>query len=243
MDVIVLAGGRCSPELRQATGVDSRAEIVVAGRTLVDRVIEAVGGVGEPILVGGPADTTIRQVPSGDNFCESLENGLRASESDYVLVCTVDLPCLTKNALKDFIARCDSAAGLSFPIVPMAACEKTFPGMSRTTLKLREGRFTGGNVALVDREAMLKSLPIIEAAYQRRKKPLALAGMVGYGTLIRVVIGQLIPWTLPLSALESVVGRFLGLKVKGIKSDFAELGADLDRPEHLAAFESLMKSD
>ncbi len=242
MDVIVLAGGRCSEELRAASGVDHRAEITVGGKRLVDTVLYAAGGVGCPILVGGPQMASVDQVPAGENFCQSLANGLAATNSDTVLIVTVDLPCLTTDSLNRFLTQCDQNAGFNFPIISKATCEKAFPGMRRTTLKLREGEFTGGNVALVSRKTMLSALPTIERAYQLRKKPLALAGLIGYGTLLKVALGQLAPHLLPLASLESAVGAFLGTTVRAIQSEDAELGADLDRAEHLAAFESLMKS-
>jgi hypothetical protein len=110
--------------------------------------------------------------------------------------------------------------------------------MRRTTLKLREGRVTGGNVALMETEAMRRALPVMARAYAMRKKPLKLAQIVGFGTLFRVALGQVAPSTLPLSCLEGAVGRFLGTKVRVVVSHYPGLGADLDKVGDWQGFEA-----
>lgn len=238
MDVVILAGGKCDPALRESTGAEFRADIVVNGKTLAQTVLEATQPLGEPILVGGPSGLSSKRVEAGANFCDSLANGLKEVKTPKLLLVTVDLPRLTTEGLKDFIGRCNEDAGLNFPIVSKLDCENAFPGMKRTTLKLREGTFTGGNVAVMDTHMMRSALPVMERAYALRKKPLKLAGIVGYVTLLRVVLGQAIPATLPLRALEAAVGRFLGVSVHGVVSRYPELGADLDKVSDYEAFNS-----
>ncbi|MCH8978596.1 MAG: nucleotidyltransferase family protein [Armatimonadetes bacterium] len=236
MDVVILAGGRCDEELAAASGAEYRADIEVHGRTLAQTVLAAARPLGETILVGGPDGLSARQTAAGENFCESLRNGLEQVHTESFLLVTVDLPCLTTEALQDFLDRCDDRAGLNYPIVLAEECERRFPGMKRTTLKLREGEFTGGNVALMQTEAMRRALPVMERAYSLRKKPLLLARELGLGVLGRVVLGQMWPQTLPVARLEKAVGRLLGVLVHGVVSVYAELGADLDRAEQYQAF-------
>ncbi|MCH7904461.1 MAG: NTP transferase domain-containing protein [Armatimonadetes bacterium] len=242
MDIVILAGGRCDDELRKASGADTRAEIEIDGTRLVDTVLSATSPLGEPILVGGPSGITARQVEAGANFCDSLSNGLSQVKTEHFLLVTVDLPCLTTESLNDFVDRCDRSAGLNYPIVPMQDCEARFPGMRRTTLKLREGEFTGGNVALMEKEMMARALPVMERAYEVRKKPLLLAQTIGLGVLGRVMLGQVWPRTLRLAALERAVGKFLGVPVRGVISRYAELGADLDKAEQYEQFARLQKT-
>ena len=242
MDVVILAGGRTDPELREATGSEFRADIRIAGRSLAERVIEATRPFGEPVLVGGPAGHTARHIEGGSDFCSSLGNGLGAVRTEKFLLVTVDLPCLTTEGLQDFVSLCDPTAGLNFPVVKIEECEREFPGMKRTTLKLREGTVTGGNVGLMDTEAMRRALPVMERAYALRKKPLKLAQMVGFGVLGRVVLGQVAPQTLPLAALERGVGRFLGVKVHAVVSKYPELGADLDKVGDFHSFSQKMSA-
>ncbi len=236
MDVVILAGGKCDDALRAATGVELRADVLLGDKTLAQIVLEATRPFGEPILVGGHLGAASRRVESGINFCDSLGNGLSQVQTEKFLLVTVDLPCLTTEGLRDFVSHCDGDAGLNFPIVSKEDCERVFPGMKRTTLKLKEGVFTGGNVAVMDTTAMKRALPVMEKAYALRKKPLKLAQMVGFGVLGRVVLGQAMPGTLPVACLEKGVGRFLGTKVHAVISHYPELGADLDKASDYQAF-------
>ena len=241
MDVVILAGGKCDSELCRATGAEYRADIKFGEKTLCEIVLDATRPFGEPILVGGAESYSGRRVASGENFCDSLGNGLGAVETEKFLLVTVDLPCLTTESLNDFVSHCKPEAGLNFPIVRKEDCDRAFPGMKRTTLKLREGEFTGGNVALMDAAMMRRALPVMERAYALRKKPMKLAQMVGFGVLFRVVVGQVAPRTLPLRCLEQGVGRFLGVTVHGVASSYAELGSDLDKADQYEAFASARK--
>ena len=242
MDIVILAGGKCDDDLRAATGAEFRAEIVVHGKRLVDTVLNATKPLGEPILVGGPDGLSKRQVPAGDDFCASLRKGLELVVTERFLLVTVDLPYLTTDALRDFIEQCDPNAGLNYPIVSSTACEERFPGMRRTTLKLREGVFTGGNVALMGTEMMKRALPVMEKAYALRKKPLRLAHIVGLDVLGRVLLAQLWPRTLSIRSLEKAMGKFLEVPVHAVPTQFAELGADLDKAEQFEIFQSLKKA-
>lgn len=242
MDVLILAGGRTSPELRAASGAEFRADVPVHGRPMVEFVIDAVRHLGRIVLVGGPEGRhDCVRVEAGESFLGSLRNGLESVATEQFLLATSDLPFLTRESVDDLLRRSRPEAMLNYPIVPIAACEQRFPGVKRTCLKLREGTFTGGNVALVHRDLMRTALPRMEQAYSARKKPLRLALMVGVGTLIRVIVGQAIPGFLPLAALERSIGHMLGAPVHAVISQFAEIGADVDSAEQYQALISLLR--
>jgi len=231
LDVVVLAGGRCPEDLLEATGVEFRAGLPVRGRPMVAWVIEAVSHLGKVIVVGAPPGLSPHQLEAGATFIESLGRGIQAVTSDSFLLVTGDLPFLTRAAVDDFILRCDPAAMLSFPVIDVRESERAFPGMKRTSVKTREGRFTGGNIALIQTEQMRAALPVMERAYANRKKPLRLAAIVGIGTLFGVAIGQVVPRLLTLARLERAVGRCLGYPVRAIPTPFPEIGADIDNLE------------
>ncbi|MBV6458061.1 MAG: hypothetical protein HONBIEJF_01183 [Fimbriimonadaceae bacterium] len=198
---------------------------------MLQHVLEAVPTDNPPIIVGGKPGLSPRQVESGENFIDSLGKGLAAVETDRFLLATADLPFLTRESVDDFIDRCDSSALLNYPIVPESVVKARFPEMARTTLKLREGRFTGGNIAVIRTDLMRGSLPILEKAYRLRKQPLRLAAIVGLKTLIRVVAGQALPSLLPIAALERSVGKLMGGPVRAIITAYAEIGADIDNAD------------
>jgi hypothetical protein len=205
-------------------------------------VVEALRPIGPICLVGGPPDLGDRHALAGATFLESIERGLGLVSSERFLLATADLPYLTTEAARDLVERSRPDVMLSYPIVPSAEAERRFPGMRRTTLSLKEGRFTGGNLAVVHRELMNRSLPILKAAYAARKSPIRLAAMVGLGVLARVAFARIFPATLGIAALESAVGRFLGAPVQAIVTAFPELGGDIDCAEQYLSLLALQKS-
>jgi len=242
MDVVILAGGRCPIDLESVSGVSQRAMLPIQGRPIVEKVIESTRFLGEAILVGGPKGLSSRQLNSGGHFIESLKISLQAIQTEKFLLCTCDLPFITQEIIEDYLQRCDSEALFHYPIVKIEKTDSPLGKLKRTTLKLQEGRFTGGNIALVDKQMMIQTLPIIEHAYHARKKPLKLAQMIGVGTLFRVLIGQTMPYFLNIQSLENAVTRFLGAPVKAVISPYLELGADVDTAQHYLAAQSILKS-
>lgn len=237
MDIVILAGGLCDPETAEATGCRFRAELPYKGRTMLETVISAVSPLGSAIVVGEAREGPYRQVVPGASFIESLQNGLDAVSTGSFLLVTADLPCLTTAALEDFVRRADVKAAFNYPVIPVRLCDEAFPGMKRTTLRLKDGEFTGGNIALMSTDLMQRALPVLQRAYAARKSPGRLAAIVGFGTLARVLLAKVFPKTLSLAALERIIGRFLGVPVRAIETPFAEIGADID---NLSQYNSLI---
>ena len=92
---------------------------------------------------------------------------------------------------------------------------------------------------LMHTEMMRRAMPVMERAYSLRKKPLLLAREIGLGLLGSVLLGQIWPHLLPAAKLEAAMGKFLGVGVRGVVTDYAELGADLDSAEQYEAFRRL----
>lgn len=239
MDIVILAGGKCSPELQALSGTEFRASLPIWGTTMVEIVLDAVRSVGKPILVGGPAGLAERQVEAGASFIGSLKNGLDAVKSENFLLATADLPFLTTASVTGFIDLCEMDAMLNYPIIRAEAPDPRFGNMRRTTLKLKEGRFTGGNLGLMHTELLRKNLHVMERAYSVRKKPLKLASIVGFGTLFKVIAGQIAPPLLSLRSLEEAVSRFLGGPVKAVVTPYPEIGMDIDNAEQYSILTSL----
>lgn len=237
LDIVILAGGKCEPELAEFTGVELRADVPFGDKTMAEIVLDSVSPLGEPILVGGQPGLAPRQVEGGKSFVESLGRGLSAVTSERFLLATADLPCLTTSACRDFMDRSNPNAALNYPIISASDCEREFPGMKRTTLALQEGVFTGGNLGYMRTDLMRQALPILEKAYSYRKSPIKLASLVGFGTLGRVLLARVLPQTLSLPTLERTIGRFLGVDVHAVVSTYAEIGADID---NLAQYKSLI---
>ena len=241
---LILAGGKTTPEMREAAGgVANRALVSFNGRTMLDYVVTAVRG-GLPghndagrILVAGdvPTPAGCEAVPGGTSLVDTLLNGVSVLGPDEtrLLVATSDIPFLTVEAVRDFVEQtATTPAAFYYPIVRAEVCAARFPDMRRTTLRIAEGTFTGGNLALLDPAFLRRREATLRAAYARRKSVTALARMLGPGLLFRLVVSRLHPRALAIPHLEAAVSRLLGgAAVRAVISPFAEVGADVDRPE------------
>ena len=251
---LILAGGKLAPELvAVAEGATNRALIRVgaSGETMLDLVVNAVrGGMGgaERILVAGdvPLPAGCEAVPGGDSLVETLMNGanaLYASET-RLLIATADAPFLSAEAVADFLRRAAAVqpTPFAYPLIEAGACVKAFPGMKRTVLKLAEGTFTGGNLALLDPVFLRQSAPAIRAAYAQRKNVAGLAQQLGAETIARLLLSRLFPHLLGIAHIERALGKLLRSDTpRAIITPFAEIGADVDRPEDVALARSILQ--
>ncbi|MCE9557758.1 MAG: NTP transferase domain-containing protein, partial [Armatimonadetes bacterium] len=92
MDVLILAGGKCDPELAAETGVEYRALLPFQGKPMLDTVMAAVQGVGRIILVSDFSRPNVENVPAGASFVGSIENGIKAVQSPTFLLVMADIP-------------------------------------------------------------------------------------------------------------------------------------------------------
>ncbi len=235
--------GRCWA----ATGVENRALTPLGGRTMLDYVVKALRqspSVGSIYVVGPvPASSDYQQVTGGETLLQNLMAGLRAAEAGgsspqnagQVLVSTSDIPFLTPESVEDFVGRgVESGADLCCPFVSVALCYARFPEMKRTAIKMREGRFTLGNLMLVNPRFLLAHQDTIQRAYDARKSPVQMARLLGLGLLGRLVLAQTVsPSLLTIPLLEAGVSRLLGggCRAVGIETQYPEIGTDVDKPE------------
>ncbi len=240
LDVAVLAAGRISRGLQRASGVTAKAMIPVAGHATIDRVLAAlagaptVGAIRVVCAAGSPVLAHVGEravVATGPTFVDSLTTGLAAlGKPARMLVVTGDLPLLTAAAVEHFCREAlQSDAGIVYPIVRREDSERVFPGGRRTFVRLVDGAYTGGNVAVVSREFLETQGGRLGRAFAARKNPVRLCAMFGWGFVLRLVRGRL--------SLADLVARgeaLLATPIRVVQSPFPEIGFDVDKPSNLA---------
>ena len=246
VNVVVLAGGRNSAAMAAATGVENRALTALGARTMLDYVTSALRGtpsVGEIYVVGEvPAGSDYHNVRGGETLLDNLMAGVQAAEDggggNRILISTSDIPFLTPEAVEDFVGRAmQSGADLCCSYVPVGLCYARFPDMKRTAVKVREGALTLGNLMLVNPRFLLAHWEMIGRAYDSRKSPVQIARMLGLGLPVRLLLAQFVaPSLLTVGALEQSVSRLLGggARAVGIRSEYPEIGTDVDKPQDVA---------
>jgi hypothetical protein len=242
----VLAGGKAKPELQALTGQENRALVVVQGRRMLDTVVSALLSsecVGQIVVVGEvpPSSDFITIADRGSFVGNVMAGAEQFQQEEFLLYATCDLPFLTGESVARFVQKAvevakKSNASILYPIIPVERCYARFPSVKRTSLKLREGNFTGGNLMLVRPATLAKQKAQIESAYSARKSPLRLATLLGIGTVLKLIIAQtVLPNILQLAYLEAGVSRLLGTEARAVICDDVEIATDLDRPSDFEA--------
>jgi len=229
VNAVVLAGG-ANP---LGSGAPSKAFVPLSGRPMVAWVLEALrqGGVGKIALVGPRAPLAPEPdlwLEDRGGILENLEAALGALPPGRVLVATGDVPLITGEAVRYLLKNAPEAA-LVYPVVPKEAVEARWPGMRRTYARLREGTFTGGNLFLLEPELFFRALPMARKIVARRKNPLALAPLFGFGALFKLLTGRL-----TVAELEAIAGRLFGVPMRAMVVPYPEIGVDVDKPDDLA---------
>jgi CTP:molybdopterin cytidylyltransferase MocA len=235
---VVLGGGGPSDRLARAVGAPSKALVPLEGAPLGAYVLASLraSGVVRAIVYVGPTDERLAGmvdvcIPAGERLVDSLALGLGAGlalgGSARLLVVTADVPWWSAAGVRAFVEGAP-AADLVYPVVRAEDALAAFPEQRRTFVTLVDGRVTGGNATLLRPGAVATLLPWIDRAYRARKRPLQLAGMVGWGTLARLVTGRA-----TLALLETRISALLGLEGRVYVSKDPAIAADVDAPEHL----------
>ncbi len=240
-DVVVLAGGD-NPQFADPArpGPMLEALVDIDGRPMVVYVTDALAACPEveKIFVVGPKDRlaacpfgpAVTVVEGGDSIFSTAAKGLSMVDGDRLtLVATSDIPLLTPEAVADFLRQAAPLeAEFCYPIVTKDTCERQFPGVRRTYVRLREGVFTGGNLFLVRPSVIKRCQRAAEEIIARRKNPLALCRLLGWRFVLGLLLGRL-----ELSDLEKCVSALLQLNGRVLISHYAEIGLDVDKPSDL----------
>lgn len=247
VEAVVLAGARNDGKLKGVSECEFEALIKVGDRPMVEYVIDALQGAGsvERMVVVGPRELAaacegvdgIDWVEFGSSMVENIQIGIeRLDAKGHVLIVTSDIPLITAEAIDDFIRRCgQTTADIYYPIVRRETNERAFPGVRRTYVRLKDGVFTGGNLALLEPEIVPACRDVIEQAVSMRKKPLKLSRMLGFRFILKLMFNRL-----SLAEIEERVHRVLGFRGIGVESPYPEVGIDIDKPEDLELIERVL---
>ena len=239
VDAIILAGEQPIKGLENA---GNKALCLINGKMMIEYVIDAVRMADDirMVVVVGPKDKLEKclhgkadaVVEPGNTVIESIMAGIRYLNTvKDVLVCTCDIPLITADAINDFVSRSKALnAEFCYPIVEKSINDVKYPGMERTYVKTREGRFTGGNIFYINPGALEKGFLLANKFFNARKNPLKMARLLSFGFMVRLVLGNL-----TIRAVEEKVLRISGIKAKAVVSPYPELGQDVDKYSDLSA--------
>lgn len=245
IDCVLLAGGK--GERFGDSECKPLAEI--AGKPMVEYVLDAIAAtksIEDVVLVMDPDKVPERlksrclMASPGEEIDRSIENGLNCLHRDKkVLLITADTPLITAAMIESFVSvSVRSRADLTMPIVQRYVYEDRFPNSKRHYARLGDGReYTLGNMSLISPWMLDKNtMALIALAAGRRKSVLRLAGLIGIGSLIDMVLNRL-----DLDKVLRAISKKMGFPVQAIEVFSPEVAYDVDTIEHLEAIRGLLE--
>jgi len=248
VDAVVLAGG--SAKGLSVQGIDTKALITIHGRPMIEYVVDALRRAPEvrKIVVvvskdesrGVWAEEADVIVVSDGSMTDNLFAGLgKVDQKGLVLIASADIPLLTSEAVSDFLERCSRVeAKLYYPVIAQEELERQFPGSVRTYARMKEGYYTGGNIALLDYETFLANRDLLEKYYGLRKSPLKLALTIGLVSIIKFLFHRL-----TMAEGERKISNLIKAKGIAIITPYAEIGIDVDKDSDLKLATTVLARD
>jgi molybdopterin-guanine dinucleotide biosynthesis protein A len=245
MDALVLAGGIPQPDdpLYAYSNGDSKALIDVAGKPMVQWVLDALGEarqVDNVIVIGlSPKSGVTCKKPvhyisnQGRMLANIVAGVTKALELDkktkYVLVVSSDIPALKPEMVDWLVDTCmQTKDDLYYGVCTREVMETRFPGSKRTYTRLKAIELCGADVNITHVRMATEHLEMWETLIGTRKSPLRQAGIIGFGTLFQVLTR-----TITLESLVEKVCKRIGIKGRAIVWPHAEACMDVDKPHQL----------
>jgi CTP:molybdopterin cytidylyltransferase MocA len=243
VDAVVTAGGVPQPgePLYPLTQGSSKALLPIGGRPMVQWVLDALSGAGcirrvvvvglEPGSAGLTCDKTLGFVSNQGSMIGNVEAGVRwllgqDAATRHALIVSSDIPTITPEMVDWNIStslQTDHEAYYSF--ISQQDMERRFPHSKRSYFTLKEGRFCGGDMNLLQTALVNSYHPAWRTIVEARKNVFKQARLVGLGTLARLATGRM---TIP--GAERVVLKRLGVRGRVLLCPYAEAGMDIDKP-------------
>ena len=245
MDAIVIAGGIPRPEdpLYTYSHGDSKALIDVAGKPMVQWVLDALGNakqVDNVIIIGlspksgitckRPIYYVSNQGRMLANIVAGVDKALELNKRNkYVLVVSSDIPTLKSEMVDWLVKTCmETKDDLYYGVCPKDVMEARFPGSKRTYTHLKDMDVCGADMNLTHVRMATEHLDMWESLIGSRKSPLKQAGIIGFGTLFALFTRRL-----TLEDAVKRVGDRIGIKGRAIVWPYAEPCMDIDKPSQL----------
>jgi len=249
-DAVVLAGGGKEEPLTRQEGVTNKSFIDIHGQPMLGYILDALAGaasIGKVIVIGPEEElsglleqgSSFIPVPEEGGLLENTAAGLRAVDQERLcLVLTGDIPLVDRETIESFLKLCEPFDGdFYYPILNRESCRERFPQMKRTYVRLMDGYFTGGNMALLRPEWFARCRDRLDLFVAYRKKPLKLFRILPLSFIFKFLFNRL-----TVSELESYLSGMMQAKALAVPCDFVEIGTDVDKISDLEMVRQVLRA-
>ena len=240
---LVLAGTRNLAGDGLNTATQLKAEMVLAGTRMIDRVIAALSASPHvtKIIVCGPHHlgtwANVTFFPPSTSPARSIAAFLESrTETGPVLITTADHALLSTAMVDHFCAQTLSMGNdLTVAMADKAMVQAAYPGTKRTGYNFRGGAWCSCNIFGVMSPNVRDVIQFWAFVEQNRKKPLRVVAAFGWLTLLGVLLRL---WTVQ-GALKRAGKRF-GITAAPVIMPWAEAAIDVDTLNDKTLVESIL---
>jgi len=236
---ILASGGQDA--LARECDVPHKALVPLNGRKQIEYVIDALRecpAIAKLVIVahdGGAAPYLRTDLPvirpRGTNFVEGIKAAAEALAGfDYMLICTCDAPMLTCEAVTHFVQACRNrpTADLACSVVKASVVKSAFPEARRTIVRLVEESFVSGCLTAMSKAFIANNLSRVTECFAARKSKTALARLLGWRFLAKLLLRRL-----SLVAVIKRAEEILGCEALVVISPYPGVAFDVDKPSDL----------
>lgn len=238
MKAVVTAGGRIGGDYARDAGTAVKALAPIRGRTMLQRVIDALRGAGvERVAVVGGAEVQRACASQIERFVDETPSGaqnvIRAlqawpEDGEPLLYATSDLPYVTAVAVRDFTSRAPRGA-VAVALAEHAAFVRRFVNAPPFGIELAGERVVNGGIFALPPGTENAVERLATTFFDARKQPWKMARLVGPGALLRFALHRL-----SVGDLERVASKALGVPAVAVRDCAPELGFDADTAAEFA---------
>lgn len=241
MQAIITAGGTFAADnpLFIETGIAKKALLPMGDKLMIQWVAEALmqsKHITGLVIVGMEAgefddsNLTVQYTPSRGNIIDNVTAGIELAEKtdpDFqkAIICSSDVPLINANLIDEFIDIClETDHDLYYPVVEEKTLEARFPNSKRTFTPMKGGRYTGGDVMMVDKRAIKINLELMRGLTGQRKNFFKQAQMIGFTFIFRFLFHLM-----DLEEAGRRVSKTLNINGRILDYPRAEIGMDVDK--------------
>lgn len=250
---LVMAGSRGpSDPVAQYCGVSHKALAPIAGRPMVEYVVEAVAAapsVGKIILVIEKPEL-LAALPSvkalGDRV-ELMEAKPSPSWSVTAtldrfspypaLVTTADHPLLTPAMIEEFVAKLPKDVDVAALVARDRVIQAEYPETKRTYLRFSDAAVSGCNLFALTNPRGRNAVAFWRRLERDRKKPWKMAWSLGPRTIVRFALRRL-----SLRNALDAVGRQSDVRAVVVESSFGTAAIDVDKAADHVLVERILRA-
>jgi GTP:adenosylcobinamide-phosphate guanylyltransferase len=245
MDAVLTAGGipRVDDPLYPYTQGGPKAMLDVAGKPLIQWVLDGLSEsqkVENVVIVGlDPEHDLVCEKPmifvpnQGDMLHNIREGTLKAQqvnpEAEFVLSVSSDIPGITGEMIDwtiDSVLQTDH--DLYYNVITRQVMEARYPESNRSYVKLKDYEVCGGDMNVFRVSIVTKHEEFFTRLIAARKNVFKQAALVGYGTLLLLLMRRL-----TIEAGVERASKSLGIRGRAVICPYAEIGMDVDKPHQL----------